>query len=252
MQVTEEIERIMTFLKEDESMFELLEEMVAIEIKLESDSSSQIHEVFPVDKSNQLKKQSEELYDKVITAKIELDRIRIRETPRHQAEIDILRKYFCYQPIDKDDFDAFWNDYYEEILETHQDTELIERYAFIRNYFKLTPPYVKVGTNIPEGIKNIYHESRWCFVYGQYSATIALSRTIIEAVLKDKYNIVGNLNEIIETAKNRRVISKQTAWYANKVRLFANKILHQARSGKENEAKDAIEHVRSFLEEIYL
>jgi len=36
----------MTFSKEDESMFNLLGEMVAIEDKLESDSSSQIHEVF--------------------------------------------------------------------------------------------------------------------------------------------------------------------------------------------------------------
>lgn len=242
----------MTFLKEDESMFKLLGEIVAIEDKLESNSSSQIHQVFPVDKSNQLKKQSEELYDKYITAKIELDRIRIRETSRHQAEIDILRKYFCYRSIDEKDFRAFWDDNWQEILEAHQDTELVDRGTFIRNYFKLIPPYVKVGTRIPEGIKNIYHESRWCFVYGQYSATIALSRTVIETVLKDKYNIVGYLDEIIETAKNRRLISKQTSWDANKVRLFANKILHQARSAKEKEAKDAIEHVRSFLEEIYL
>jgi len=252
LQVTEEIEKIMTFLKEDESMFELLGEMVAIENQLEADSSSQMHEVFPVDKSNQLKKQSEELYDKFITAKIELDRIRIRETSRHQAEIDILRKYFCYKPIDKEDFDAFFYDNNQEILEAHQDTELIDRATFMRNYFKLIPPYVKVGTRIPEGIKNIYHESRWCFVYGQYSATIALSRTVIETVLKDKYNIVGYLDEIIETAKNRRLISKQTAWNANKVRIFANRILHKANSAKEDDAKDAIEHVRSFLEEIYL
>ncbi|MCK9391475.1 MAG: DUF4145 domain-containing protein [Syntrophales bacterium] len=94
-------------------------------------------------------------------------------------------------------------------------------------------------------------ESRWCFVYGQYSATVAMCRTVIEAVLKTKYNLTGDLNIIIDIAKKRGVIGKDTAWNANKVRLFANKILHNAKPATEIMAKNAIDHTLVFLEEIY-
>jgi hypothetical protein len=48
------------------------------------------------------------------------------------------------------------------------------------------------------------------------------------------------------------VLSDDTARNANKVRLFANKILHTARPANEHTAKSAIDDVLVFLEEIYL
>jgi hypothetical protein len=242
----------MTSFNEDEDFFRLICEILEIDKKLGIDNPSPIQVVLPVDKRKQLEKQNEELYNKYVTSKIEVDRIRIRETPHHKAIVDFLRKDLAYSPIKIEEFKDFWDYHHEEILDFHEDNELIERGRFARNYFKLIPPYVKVGTKIPEGIKNIYHESRWCFVYGQYSATIAMSRTVIETVLKDKYGLVGDLSEIIKTAENKCLISRQTAWYANEVRTFANRILHKAKPAKEHEAKNAIDHVLAFLEEIYL
>jgi len=81
---------------------------------------------------------------------------------------------------------------------------LLDRGKFLNNYYKLKPPYVRPGTKIPQGIKNIYHESRWCFVYGQYSAAIALTRTVIETILKHKFNLEGDLNDIIDSACEKR------------------------------------------------
>jgi len=111
-----------------------------------------------VDKKNQLEKQSAELHEQYMMFKIELDRIRIRETPYNKILVDFLRKDLGYGPLKIKDY---WHDWNQEILECHQDTELIDRGGFVNRYFQLIPPYVKSGTIIPEGIKNIYHESRW-------------------------------------------------------------------------------------------
>lgn len=238
--------------KEDQEFFRMVVEISEINEKLGLENSSQAH-LLLVDKEEQLEKRRIELNDQYMLCLIELDRIRIRETPIDREEIDILRKVgIAYGPLEIKKIKNFWRDYNQEILDFHQDNELINRVGFVQNYFKLIPPYVKVGTRIPEGIKNIYHESRWCFVYGQYSATIALCRTVVETVLKDKFDLEGDIKKIIETAKNRCLISSNTAWNANKVRTFANRILHEAKPAKEHEAKNAIDHVLAFLEEIYL
>jgi hypothetical protein len=242
----------MTSFKEDEDIFKLIREIVDIDEELRVDNPSPIRAVLSADKRQQLEKRVEALYEKYVTFKIELDRIRIRETPHHKYLTYVLRKDLAYKPLKTEEFKIFWDDHYEEILDFYQDNELIERYVFARNYFKLVPPYVKVGTNIPEGIQNIYYESRWCFVYGQYSATIALSRTVIETVLRDKFNIEGNLDVIIEEAKSRGIITGNTARKINKIRISANRILHKAKPAKEQEAKNALDHVLDFLEEIYL
>jgi hypothetical protein len=116
----------------------------------------------------------------------------------------------------------------------------------------LKPPYVRTGTKIPQGIKNIYHESRWCFVYGQYSAAIALSRTVIDTILKHKFNFEGDLITIIDLAREKRFISQKAAWNAHKVRMLANKILHNANVATEKQAKNSLDHILDFIEEIYL
>jgi hypothetical protein len=227
--------------KEDSEFIRLIQEIIETDEKLDQ-------AVLPVEKKELLEKRSKELHSQYMTIMIQLDRIRIRETPYVKPIADLLRNKLGYGPVKIEDF---WADYHEDILDFHEDNELIDRGAFARNYFKLIPPYVKAGTKIPEGIKNIYHESRWCFVYGQNSAAVALCRTVIETVLRDKFGIEGDLNAAIETAKNRGRISSNIAWNANKVRTLANRILHRANQAKELEAKNAIDHVLEFLEEIY-
>jgi len=241
----------MTSFKEDEDLLRLIGELINVHDELYPDNNPKIKLVLQVDERKKLEDKYEEINNKIITTKIELDRIRIRETPHPKAIIDFLRKKTVYSPIKTEDFDEFWHDHFGEILDFHQDNELIARGEFIRNYFKLIPPYVKVGTNIPEGIQDIYHESRWCFVYAKYSAVIALSRTVIETVLKNKFHLEGKLSEIIKVAKDRDLINSRTAWNANKVRKFANDTLHNAKPATEDEAKDSINYVLNFLEEIY-
>lgn len=225
---------------EDEEFIKLIGQIIC--------NSDKLNKILTVDEKDRLEKRIAELNQQFMLYRIQIDRIRIRETPHHKSVLDFLRQDWGYGPLD---MDKFWEEYLQDILCYQEENELLDRGEFIRNYYKLIPPYVKVGSKIPEGIRNIYHESRWCFVYGQYSAAVAMCRTIIEAVLKAKYSLMGDLSEIIEIAKQRGLIDKNTAWNANKVRLFANKILHKAEPATETMAKDAIDHTLVFMEEIY-
>jgi hypothetical protein len=201
----------------------------------------------PIEKKKLLEEERKKLITEYDHLLIGLNRIEIRHSPDEKAFVKLLRyilKHDC-------DLNKIWDYYYEYILDFHMDDELLNRGEFLNNYYALRPPYVKVGTEIPQGIKNIYHESRWCFVYGQYSASVTLSRTVIETILKHKFNLEGDIKDIINFAHEKRFISKKCAWSANKVRMLANKILHKADVATKKQAMNALDHVLDFIEEIY-
>ena len=130
--------------KEDEELLHYFREMADIIDKLKPSNNSKIKLVLPIDERNKLEDRYDELYKKIVSAKIELDRIRIRETPHHKAIISFLRKLPSHTPIKtKKDFREFWDYHFHEILDFHEDNELIARGTFIRNYFTLIPPYVR-------------------------------------------------------------------------------------------------------------
>jgi len=178
---------------------------------------------------------------------IELDRIHIRYSPNSKGYVDLARKLLH----DSLNLKTLWDHKYSEILEYHEQGDLLDRGKFLRNYYNLKPPYVRVGTRIPQGILNICHESRWCYVYGQYSACIAISRSVIETVLKRKYKLDGYIKDIINIAEEKGFISKKARWNAHKVRVLANNILHEANVATENQAKESLDYVLNFIEEVY-
>lgn len=235
----------MSSYSEDKKIFETVFKIVNLEKQLGEDDGNKPC-LLPVDKRKRLEEEKEKLQRKYNLLLIELDRIEIRHSPDEKACIDFLRH------ISTCDLNEIWDYYYEDILDFHEDGDLLDRGKFLNNYYKLKPPYVRTGTKIPQGIKNIYHESRWCFVYGQYSAAIALSRTVIDTILKHNFNFEGDLITIIDLALEKRFISQKAARKAHKVRMLANKILHNANVATEKEAKDSLDHILDFIEEIYL
>ena len=234
---------------DDKKIFETLSKIINLENQLgEVDGNKTKKQpcLLPVDKRKRLEEEKEKLQREYTLLLIELDRIEIRHSPFGKSFADIIRHFHAF------DLDANWDYYYDDILDFHEAGDLLNRGKFLNSYYKLKPPYVKTGTKIPQGIKNIYHESRWCFVYGQYSAAIALSRTVIETMLKHKFNLEGDLNDIIDSACEKRFISKKAAWNAHGVRRLSNKILHRANVATENQAKNSLDHILDFIEEIYL
>ena len=235
----------MSFYSEDKKIFETLSKIINLENQLGEVNGKPC--LLPIDKRKRLEEKKEKLQREFDLLLIELDRIEIRHSPDEKAYIDFLRHTSTC------DLNEIWNSYYEDILDFHEDGDLLDRGKFLNNYYKLKPPYVRTGTKIPQGIKNIYHESRWCFVYGQYSAAIALSRTAIETILKHKFNLENdNLNKIIDLAREKRFISQKAAWNAHKVRMLSNKILHKANVATEKQAKNSLDHILDLIEEIYL
>jgi len=230
---------------EDKEIIEILSKLRNLQNQLgEGDGNKP--SLLPIDKRKQLEKDLEELIKEYDHCLIELDRIEIRHSPIGKSFVDTIRHFHTF------DLDKEWDYYYEDILDFHENGGLLERGKFLNNYYKLKPPYVKTGTKIPQGIKNICHESRWCFVYGQYSAAIALSRTVIETVLKHEFNLEGDLNDIINLACEKKLISEKAKWNAHGIRRLSNKILHKADVATQNQAKNSLDHILDFIEEIYL
>jgi len=244
---------------EDEKIVKLLRELCSLNAQLGEYSTDELKElnlntvrmIHSVEERDRLIKKRIKLEEEYNRLLLEVDRIRIRTTPSKLISVTVLRDLL----LKDKDLDFFWKLFRGEIVDLHQDWDegVLRRGDFLRNYYRLKPPYVKPDSNIPEGIKNICHESRWSYVYGQYSASIALSRTIIETVLKQKFNIEGNhLAAIIDEALKKGFISKQAKWEANGIRILANQILHSANVASEEQARKSLSHILNFIEEIYL
>ncbi len=153
------------------------------------------------------------------------------------------------------------------ILDLDEDDDYIDPYADLRNilrkrvndsainYHKLRPPFVKHG-RIPEAAKKLYSESRWCYIFQNYSAAVALSRTILELSLKDRFEKfidirIGTAKQWLNMAYKNKKISKQVFCIGKDVILEANDVLHDGKTIDEERALEVIEQTKDFLEQIY-
>jgi hypothetical protein len=221
--------------------------MISINAQLKKDRSPPI--LMTADKKQQLEKRRYDLEEELNDLLIEVDRIEIRQSfaGKDQARVQrmMIKNLF--------NLDEMWDSYHEKILDFHEQTDVLDRYTFLSNYYQLAPPFVRIGSQIPDGIKHIYHESRWCFVYGHFSATVSLCRSVIETILKQMKCTRGStLPQNIDMACTRKLISKQSAWNAKKVVRCANILLHDAVPATRQNAVDALDSTLNFLEDIYL
>jgi len=181
-----------------------------------------------------------------------VDRIEIRESFEGLEYAEELRNIMKYYS-DPNDIEG---EYKNEILEYLCDEDIINQDAFFYNYFRLYPPYVKTGTIIPEGIKTICNESRLCYVFRQYNATIVLSRTVVESIIKEECSKCcikkGNLNELLLKAKNKRIINDTVYILANKIRMLGNDVVHRKKIVTEKDARKTLTDILFLIEEVYL
>ncbi|MBM3436556.1 MAG: DUF4145 domain-containing protein [Bacteroidetes bacterium] len=78
--------------------------------------------------------------------------------------------------------------------------------------------------NVPESVVQGYNESCACFIYGNYLATVAMARSVLELMLKDKFQEFANYNlsqilsrwDTIDKLKNKNN-------YKDKVKFIKNK-----------------------------
>ncbi len=125
----------------------------------------------------------------------------------------------------------------------------------VRNYYELYPPLVKAGVKISKKLKEIYAESRWCYVLQSYRASVTLCRAIIELTIKNKLkqdpnSSIGPLDKRLELAYESGIISTDARRIGHDIRKLANKVLHAGKKVQKECAYKAVEKTKDFLEEV--
>lgn len=200
-------------------------------------------------KPNEKKKLEAELHK----AWLEQDRVELREyhDPNLAKAMGFLIQVTKDDPFKINEDCTDWHNWWGD--------EGLDNWPFhIKRYFELVPPYVRVGSIIPQNIKTLYSESRWCFIYENFNACIVLSRGIIDAVSKQtnpldkaKENNVYT-KKVVNLMKNEGIISpKLETNILEKIVYKANKILHQGETTSKEECLESIECVKTFLEDVY-
>ena len=223
----------MSTVKEDKRFLELLEEFV----NREKDNNSDIWND---------REEFKQLW-------LEIDRINIREYPEKGHAI--IMQLLLDLKVMRDTEDIFEVEDPEELKDLGMNIGL-NWASPIARYFTLIPPYVKIGSKIPKNIKDLYAESRYCYIYGNLNATIVLSRAILEAVLKERFLLPKNGNDWTAGKALKRLFEKKTisenvfkpGW---QIVIEANDIVHEAKVASETKAKEIIRKTKDFLEEIY-
>jgi hypothetical protein len=122
---------------------------------------------------------------------------------------------------------------------------------------ELKPLYIK-GAGIPKWLSDRYREAVYSYVYGFNNAAIAMCRSIIEGIIRNrisgKYNNKAELKEMIEfyikTVKETE--HKQVAWSTHNIRILANDVLHDIRkSASDKSVRDTLFITRDFIREVY-
>jgi hypothetical protein len=126
----------------------------------------------------------------------------------------------------------------------------------VDNYYLLEPPVIRKRIKIPEHIKILFAESRWCFVLSKHHAAVALCRAIIEIAIKDKinnYDMIKNwgASRCLENAKKEKIISDDMFDAGRSVNSIGNKLMHASEVIGNEQALAVIEKTKYFLEGLY-
>jgi hypothetical protein len=118
---------------------------------------------------------------------------------------------------------------------------------------EVKPLYIK-GAGIPDWLSDRYREAVYSYIYGFNNAAIAMCRSIIEGILKNKYDINGDLKDMMEfhvkTIKDKK--NEQVAWSTKKISILASYVLHDIRKSiKDSSAREALLTTRNFIKTIY-
>lgn len=187
------------------------------------------------------------------------------------VDIDRLEIHEFSDPADKELFKSFLVNYDEirgcfarfsgdfplpnemlQMLGAMEDNTSIQD-TYYENWLQLKPAVIFTGRKIPNNIRKVYAESRKCFLFGNYLATIVLSRSVLENILKNKYDLKNNwtMGELLQKLLETKQITDSPYYLAKRVKDKADQILHRAAGAIREEAKIAIERTNDLIEMFY-
>lgn len=142
----------------------------------------------------------------------------------------------------------------QDLFFSAQNLGLLDLYSFLYEYYKLLPPYVKHGVKIPPKVKELFWESRICFIADLYNSSVAISRAIVERTIK---HLLGTeisekyLKNLIWEAYKTSGINLKAREIALNINAKANDILHGEKLASKNEAEKIIDDTKNFIQEVY-
>ena len=144
------------------------------------------------------------------------------------------------------------NDHMANLIWMHDE---YNKWTFrAKRLFDLTPPFVKKTIRIPKNICALYTETRECYISGHFRAAIALSRSVVECCIKDKWKKMDDKKWGAGTALHHELklgTTHDLNSLADDIILWANDILHKASSANEKNALKCIDKTKSFIEKFY-
>jgi len=158
-----------------------------------------------------------------------------------------------YVEVSEYDSDDSYDSDCAEMLKILIDFPFFKPDHWCKKEDELKPLYIK-GAGIPIWLSDRYMEALYSYIYGFNNAAIAICRSIVEGILVNKYNMKGDLKDMIEfyIKTKKDIKDKQVAWNTKKIRRLANDILHDIRkSAKDKEVKETLSMTRDFIKAEY-
>jgi hypothetical protein len=198
----------------------------------------------------------------------EWDRIKIRFTdPKHEKFFQIKEKMGAlkagaWKKTTDPNLIAFRNAMEKNFPVNESDAYEIwmndEYYKWtfkVKRLFDLIPPFIKKEVSIPLNICTLYSETRECYIAGNFRACIALSRSVLECCIKNRWDRKKDKEWTLGKALNNLLrignISHELYSIGDNINNKANDILHQGLSANEEEALYFIDATKDFIEEFY-
>jgi len=163
--------------------------------------------------------------------------------------------------------DVLHDKFHDLFSEFHSWFDLIGYYF---NRIQIGP--IISSSKVPSYLLSYFDELKESYAFGQYKASTALCRTLIEIALYEKLKAKGafknkdpkvininvakedNLNRYINMAKWEKILSEFSADAAHKIRLTANDVLHVKEAPRKLDQKfvfDTIISTVNIVEELY-
>ena len=118
----------------------------------------------------------------------------------------------------------------------------------VRRAFKIRDVFSK--KHISDEVKTICKEAYLSFIQGYHIASIALCRSIVESLLKDRLNVdIGELQKLNDIAYGQGFYLKRTWDRIDQIRRSANKFLHQISKGNTPSEFDNLK-ILGFTQEV--
>ena len=121
-------------------------------------------------------------------------------------------------------------------------------------------PLLVKGAGIPDWLHKRYTEAAYAYVYGFFNASVALCRSIIEGILKNRLESKGvpirgkTLEDLLSIAKKAGIAGDHAIWFGDFVRQMGNSVLHETCNSRSIHAKKALNVIgttKEFIEHMY-